>query len=184
MPRAIEHFNGKALVYLSGPITGLTYEGCTDWRDYVSAAFPNHILGLSPLRAKTYLKGLGKIENDKLGNIASPLVTDRGINTRDHNDVLRSSVMLVNLLGCTKDNPDTRISIGTVAEMAWAWDHQIPQIVAMEDGNVNIHSHPMLNTWIDFRVNNLDEAIRTAVAICSPLESMIYTYIGQTEKAM
>lgn len=160
-----------SLVYLSGPISGLTFGECTDWREYVTRAFPPHIQGVSPLRAKRFLQEVGKIEK----SYAFPLATDRGINTRDHFDVLRSTVMLVNLLGCTKDNPSTRVSIGTVGEMAWAWDHQIPIVCAMEPDGLNVHDHPMLNEWINYRVASLDEAIEITVAVISPHEKYIWT---------
>lgn len=40
-------------VYLAGPITGLTFEGCKSWREYAIAKLePRGIRGLSPLRAK------------------------------------------------------------------------------------------------------------------------------------
>ena len=49
-------------VYLAGPITGLTFEGCTDWRDYAIASLAdNAIKGLSPMRAKEFLKHLGPL---------------------------------------------------------------------------------------------------------------------------
>ena len=45
------------LVYLAGPITGLTFDGCTDWREYAKKSLAEAgIDGLSPMRAKDYLK--------------------------------------------------------------------------------------------------------------------------------
>jgi hypothetical protein len=160
-----------SLVYLSGPISGLTFGECTDWREYVSRAFPPHIQGVSPLRAKRFLADKGKLE----GAYEYPLATSRGINTRDLFDVRRSSVVLVNLLGCTKDNPKTKVSIGTVAEMVVAFDHHIPIVCAIEPDGLNIHEHPMLNEWIDYRVTSLDEAIEITTAVISPHEKYIWT---------
>lgn len=154
----------QSLVYLSGPISGLTYGECTDWREYVSDMFPPHINGISPLRAKSFLKGKGVI-NDSYEDFV--LGRSRSINTRDHFDVRRADIVLVNLLGCLKSDPKAKVSIGTVGEMAWAWDRGIPIVCAVEPDGVNIHDHPMLNEWIDFRVTNLDEAITTTIAILS-----------------
>ena len=40
-------------VYLAGPITGLTYDGATDWRHAVAADLNSvGIKGLSPMRGK------------------------------------------------------------------------------------------------------------------------------------
>ncbi len=44
-------------VYLAGPIAGCSYAGCTDWREYaIGALLDAGIKGLSPMRAKEYLK--------------------------------------------------------------------------------------------------------------------------------
>ncbi len=45
-----------SFVYLSGPITGCSYGGATDWRGYVKSQLKKYnIPSLSPLRAKDYL---------------------------------------------------------------------------------------------------------------------------------
>jgi hypothetical protein len=163
-----------SLVYLSGPISGCTFGECTDWREYASRAFPAHIQGISPLRAKRFLEEKGIIDKSYEDFV---LGTSRGINTRDHFDTLRASAVLVNLLGCLKtDNP--RVSIGTVGEMAWAWDHRVPIICAIEPDGLNVHEHPMLNEWIDYRVTSLDEAIETVVAVLSPQEKFMHNNLA------
>lgn len=95
------------LVYLAGPITGLTWGESTDWREYVK----NYISTLSPLRGKQRLREIA-------GNIPimdsyedHPLTTAKGINTRDYNDVKRADAIFVNFLGAKK------VSIGTVMEI-------------------------------------------------------------------
>lgn len=163
------------LVYLSGPISGLRFGECTDWREYASRAFPPHIQGISPMRGKRFLENAGIIEG---GYAEDPLSTSRGINTRDRFDTLRSDVILVNLLGQTGDNPSARVSIGTVMEVAWAYDHNIPVICAMEPEG-NVHDHPMLNDSTSFRVYGLDEAIELAVTIISPHEKYAWTRINE-----
>ena len=46
-------------VYLAGPITGLTYDGATDWRAYAKARLAKFgIQAVSPMRAKEFLKAL------------------------------------------------------------------------------------------------------------------------------
>jgi predicted small integral membrane protein len=48
-------------VYLAGPIAGLSYKGATDWRDQAIASLAEAgIRGLSPMRAKEYLRGAEK----------------------------------------------------------------------------------------------------------------------------
>ena len=150
-----------SLVYLAGPITGLTYEGCTDWRDQVRDSVHPSIQTLSPLRGKQYLKerceqGGGVVQ---MSYEDSPLSSARGINTRDHWDATRCDVLFVNLLGSKK------VSIGTVMEIAWAYTHQIPVILVIEDNGLNIHEHAMINQCIGFRVSTLQKGIEILEAI-------------------
>ncbi len=143
------------LVYLAGPITGCTYGDCTDWRDLVSARLDcASTKCLSPMRGKAFLQDETSVGN----NYPNPLACPRGIMTRDHWDATRCTVLLVNLLGAT------RVSIGTVMEIAWAWDHGIPVVAVMErDGNP--HDHAMIQEAIGFRVETLDEGIQVVKAI-------------------
>src|SRR5271157_1829498 len=101
-----------SLVYLAGPITGLTYQGCTDWRQKAMDYLAEYgIQGLSPLRAKDYLLNETSIADTYDDTILS---SQRGIFARDKFDCERSDVIFVNLLGAQ------RVSIGTVMEIGWA----------------------------------------------------------------
>lgn len=146
-------------VYLAGPITGLTYEGCTDWREFaIKELGAAGITGLSPLRAKDYLKNIGVL-GDEYQDI--PLSTARAITTRDRWDATRCDVIFVNLLGAD------RVSIGTVMELAWADSCRIPSIVVME-AEGNLHDHSMLKEVIGFRATTLTEGLHIAKAILTP----------------
>ena len=147
-------------IYLAGPITGLSYSGCTEWRASAIGELAKHgITGLSPMRGKEYLATLNEAMTadgnryQKFGTLS----TNRGIMTRDHWDATRCDVLLVNLVGAKI------VSIGTVMEIAWAWDNGIPVVCAMEEGN--IHEHGMVLEAIGFRVHTLEEAIQVAIAI-------------------
>src|SRR5271167_1832462 len=113
-----------SLVYLAGPITGLTYEGCVDWRqkaiDYLDQF---GIQGLSPLRSKDYLLQETSVADSYEEKILS---TQRGIYGRDKFDCERADVVLVNVLGAK------RVSIGTVMEIAWATGKNTPVVLVME----------------------------------------------------
>jgi hypothetical protein len=142
-------------VYLAGPITGCTYTGCTDWRTHVSDLLAlADITALDPMRGKQFLTDETSVGN----NYQHPLGTPRGIMTRDHWDCTRCNVLLVNLLGAT------RVSIGTVMEIAWAWDSSIPVVVVMESEG-NPHDHAMIQEATGFRVSTLDEAVDVVVAL-------------------
>lgn len=140
----------RQIVYLAGPITGCSYDGCTDWRERFEKELTNETTqALSPMRGKNYLAGLDEIALDYPGHVMS---CQHGIMVRDHFDTKRCVILVVNLLGADK------VSIGTVMEIAWAWDNQIPVVCMMEDEG-NLHDHPMLREAIGFRVKTEDEAL-------------------------
>lgn len=156
-------------VYPAGAISGLTFADAVDWREKIRDAVPVHINTLSPLRGKYYLQDL--IKHDKIDGSYDefPLSSARGINTRDHWDVMRCDVVFVNLLGTTK------VSIGTVMEIAWAHAYRKPVILVIEEEN--IHSHPMIDECVGFVVDSLEKGIQTLIAIASTdhqLTSPIY----------
>lgn len=150
------------IVYLAGPITGCDYNGCTDWRDSVKETLARSaIKGVSPMRGKEYLKQIGTIsgtgeEYAHLGPISLP----RGVMTRDRWDATRCNVLLVNLLGAS------RVSIGTVMEIAWADLSRIPIVCVIEDEG-NPHEHMMVTEAIGYRVNNMDQAVHIIKAMAA-----------------
>lgn len=156
------------LVYLAGPITGLSYEGSTDWRAHAYQALNRMSYGrietLSPMRHKEYLRGTGPILDTYENTVLS---SQRGIFYRDKLDCTRADLVLVNMLGAT------RVSIGTVMEIAWANARDIPIVLVMEDegalnGESNIHEHSMLREACGFRIASLSEAYRTVAKILLP----------------
>lgn len=150
-------------IYLAGPITGVTYNGCTEWREFVSDRVPNHVHTLSPMRGKEHLKhkeANGVIDDHYLDDT---LASVKGINTRDYWDVQKCDLIFVNLLGAT------RVSIGTVMEIAWARAFDKPVICIMEDDN--IHNHSMLNYTCGYIVRTMEEALDVLEAvICTDKE--------------
>jgi hypothetical protein len=142
-------------VYLAGPITGCNYGECTDWRKFATEQLENvNIKGLDPMRCKDYLANETSLGND----YESPLSCSRGIMTRDSWDCTRCNVLLVNLLGATK------VSLGTVMEIAWAWNTRTPIIVVIEPEG-NPHDHAMIREAIGFRAQSLEEGLAIAKAI-------------------
>lgn len=147
----------ESLLYLAGPITGVSYGESTDWRTYVSWKLPGHIKGVSPMRGKNYLSKERKIKDSYEEN---PLSSQRGITCRDRFDVMRCDMLFVNFLGAQK------VSVGTVMEIAWADMLRKPIVVVMEKDNV--HSHAMVREATGFVVSTLDEGIHIATAVLSP----------------
>jgi len=113
-----------------------------------------------PMRHKYIGFGNGEISHNfhtyaHLG----PLFTSKGIMTRDHNDVMTSDIVLIDLTGCKE------VSKGSLMELAWAYAYRIPTIVVMEPSG-NIHdNHPMISEAIDYRVQSLEEAAEIVTSI-------------------
>lgn len=145
------------LVYTAGPISGLSYEGATDWRKFVAEHINHRILTLSPMRGKDFLSGEKHIKDSYE---ATTLATEKGINTRDYFDVRRADAILVSFLGATK------VSIGTVMEVAWARAFNKPVVCCMERSN--IHQHSMLNYACGYIVEDLTTGIATLEALLLP----------------
>ena len=166
----------KYLAYLAGPITGCSFDGCVDWREYAIKKLPSEIVGLSPMRGKTYLEGVEKIADSysydaktgydivkktSFAHLSSVMSCARGITTRDFNDCRRADVIIVNLLGAEK------VSIGTVMELAWAKAFNIPVVLVMEEKG-NVHEHAMISECVGFRVSTLDDAIDVVTMLLLP----------------
>jgi len=148
----------RPTVYLAGPITGLSYGECTDWRETVTNQLLDcGIIAFSPMRNKQFLSGETKIHHSYSGDVMS---CQRGIYARDKWDVLRVDVVLFNLLGAQI------VSIGTVMEVAWAADRGKPAVLVME-AKGNIHTHPMLLEACPFFVHTLDDGVDTVKRLLS-----------------
>jgi nucleoside 2-deoxyribosyltransferase len=144
----------KKVLFLAGPLTGVSYSDALDWRKYVESRLPPDVIAFSALRGKPH------VTRERVLKDAYPehlLSTPQGTITRDRNDVSRCDALFVNFLNSDK------VSIGTIMEMAWADARRIPIILVMEASN--IHDHAFVRQVAGFITNNLDEAIETAVGV-------------------
>ncbi len=134
--------NKQRSVYLSGPMTGCSFQEANDWR--VTAA---HIFGsydietLSPMR----------------GEHGSEPMHPRTMTARDRMDLKGSDLVLMNLLDAT------RVSIGSMIELGWADLLQIPVIVVGSAGNR--HQHVMVNSIIAATTMDLSEAVELCLVL-------------------
>ena len=146
----------ELLIFLAGPLTGVSYEESIAWRSYVSSKLPPFMRAYSALRGKDYLA-----EEDALKDVYEehPLSSQKGITSRDRMDVMRCDLLFVNFLGAK------RVSIGTLMEIAWADILRKPILVVMERDN--IHAHGFVKEVASYIVSDLDEAIKLATDVCS-----------------
>lgn len=148
----------EKLVYLAGPITGLTYADAQDWRDFAKVQLAPHIVALSPLRCKQYLSKETSL--DAMGYSNHPLSSPKGITSRDRFDCQRADAIIFNFLGAK------RVSVGTCVEIGWADAARRPMVAVMEKDN--IHHHAIVNDCVPYIVPTLSEAIEIVKAILLP----------------
>jgi len=147
-------------VYLAGPITGLSFKGCTDWREGAKEHLDKFgIDAFSPMRKKGFLARYKHLSAK--GYDLHALSTPSGITTRDRMDCQKRDIVIANLLGAEK------ISAGTMIEYGWADSARRPVISVMEPKG-NPHDHAMVNHIAGYRVETLEEALDLAIAILLP----------------
>jgi nucleoside 2-deoxyribosyltransferase len=136
-------------VYLARPITGCTYEEVVAY--YVETIALLRGFGfevLFPMCGKNYLRSETVFKSE---GYVQPLSTNRAIVGRDRWMVKQSDIVLANLSG------SRQVSIGTVCELAWAFDAGKHVLVVMELGNV--HEHAFVLEFADAIFETVDEAL-------------------------
>ena len=103
---------------------------------------------LQPMTAKGYLRN--EIAYKAYG-YDNPVSTNHAILRRDHWMVSQCDILLANLNLGTQ-----RVSIGTVAELAWAYHMNKHTVVVM--GGPNIHKHAFILDMADVIFPNMQEA--------------------------
>lgn len=148
--------NHKKTVYLAGPITGLSYRGCTDWRKVVAAQFAPDIKCADPLRGShEFLKAEQSIADHYPTTLYH---SEAALFKRDLIDVRTCDLVFLNLLGATDK------STGSTSELAWAFILEKPVVLVMEPSG-NPHEHAFVRQMCPFRVDNLGDAMEVARSI-------------------
>lgn len=142
------------LVYLAGPITGMSLAGANGWRQTAKeylAAFG--ISALDPLRGKDYLNSIvGKYGVYAKEYSTHPMSTAHGITHRDRWDATRCDLMFVYF-----PKKVATVSIGTVMEIAWASLSGVYILAVMDEEN--IHNHGMLTESCSLVLPSFEEAL-------------------------
>ena len=147
----------ERFVYLGGPISGYAFDELVKWREYCVTKFPKWLKPLSPLRGKSYLRDMCG-EKTIVDHYANKILsTSRGITVRDRNDVMRADAVFFNLLDTTK------VSIGSVLEIAWGDMMRKPIIIVMEKDN--IHQHSMIRESVGYITESLDEGVDVLIQV-------------------
>ena len=163
------------LVYLSGPIAGLSYKKSVSWRDEADAKLragsDGRVVGLSPMRGKEVLSRMRKIEAWSQKLVGTVNCDARSITQRDRNDTMRQADLMLVYWGEMFDRP----SVGTMIEFGWADAARIPVIQATgtwpkKSSLDYIYlkrtvEHPIVQGIAGWTVETLDEAVMIALQI-------------------
>jgi len=141
-------------VYLAGPITGLSWVGANDWREWFANQMPRNVAAINPLRMKSYLTSEQAIKDQYPNTLMSGA---KAITARDRFDVMRCDVVLANVLGAKS------VSIGTVMECAWADILRKPIVLVIDDPNP--HRHAMLMDVVSWICPTLDDAVKVILGM-------------------
>lgn len=150
---------GNGTVYLSGPITGESYETARfGWRKYVADRLNPGIKPLSPMRHEGHLSEVqGGLEDHYPKHFFSD---GRALVEKDELDILRSDIVLVNLQRAH------RVSIGSVYEIGFARAHR-KMIILVVDKDDKWHKHPFVRVPAAMVLTSLDDAIDAVNSLLS-----------------
>lgn len=151
-------------VYLSGPITGLTYKQARyGWRASVAEVLEKDGIGvLSPMRHEGHLAELARrtIKADMPEPVFNHFFSrPKMIVAKDLLDIDMSDIVLTNFLG-TKV-----VSQGSIAEMGYAYAKDKTIITVMEPGNP--HDSVFVKEMSAAVLDNLDDAVAVIRSLLS-----------------
>ncbi|KKL99948.1 hypothetical protein LCGC14_1809300 [marine sediment metagenome] len=142
----------QQVVYLAGFIS-TEHPETFEWRNRVGFTLQqvHGFQTLSPLRGKAELT---RTSTD--GGISSTEHTPHDIILRDFGDIARSDLVLVNL----NTYGSTRPLVGTIFELAWAWEHRKPVIAFCEADNYLMRKHPFVQESVAHYFEAEQEAVK------------------------
>lgn len=135
-------------IYLAHPISGLSYDEIVTYYEDTIYQLPRYEI-LCPMTAKPALRNEKRL---RAFDYDYPTATNKAILRRDHWMVEQADIVYVNLIGATE------VSIGCVAELAWAWHLCKHTVVALE--KESIHWHAFVIEMSDIIWDTHNEAIK------------------------
>jgi len=134
-------------IYLAGYISGNAIEECLKWRNHLTDIY----------RKNKDIKFINPLAGHDTKSISDQGLTsdipNKGIIYKDYISVSNSDLIIVNLDTFGEDRP----LIGTIAELAWAWEKKIPVIAF--GGRSYYYKHPFIDEFITVYEDNLENLI-------------------------
>lgn len=140
----------KRKIYLAGLIS-TDFTESLDWRYRVTPRLEE--IGFevsSPLHGKKDLRN-----QTKDGGMNYTCNSSKSIILRDRRDVREADILLVHL----ELFGSTRPLLGTIAELAWAWDQRTPVVAICNLNNDYMRKHPFMAEFISHYEPTEDAAI-------------------------
>ena len=136
-------------VYLAGLIS-TTAPYSLSWRQEAEASLVDVATVLSPVRGKGNL-----FTESTDGGVTSNVLTSSDVILRDYQDIRKSDVILVHLELFGSDRP----MMGTLFELAWAWEHRTPVVAIASPTNTLMRTHPFIVQAVSHYCADLDSAL-------------------------
>lgn len=145
--------------YLSGLINTAVLQ-TLEWRLKARRDLKEKFEVIDPLRGKEKIYYGHDAVADQTNGMRSGVMSNRQLLLRDYRDVHSVDVLLVNL----DDYAGGRPLVGTLFELAWAWESRIP-IVGFAPEDCWIREHCFIQEVVGEMFSSLDEAIRYLVEV-------------------
>ena len=137
------------IVYLAGLIS-TDHPQSLEWRD--DAAFKLDagwgIDSLSPLRGE-------QMSTSKDGGLTTSGQGAKSMMLRDYADIQQADIVLVNLNTWGSPRP----LVGTIMELAWAWEHRMPVVAVCAKDDTLMRNHPFVQECVVQYCETMEEAI-------------------------
>lgn len=154
----------KRVVYLAGLIS-TDFPESLAWRERIAPKLT--WLGFS---VRTPMQGKKNLKNETVdGGINSTSLTSRDIILRDRRDVREADIILAHLESFGSPRP----LLGTIAELAWAWDQRVTVIGIAAEDNYLMRKHPFMAEFIAHYVSTEEEAAAFLGVNFSPYQSEV-----------
>ncbi len=137
-------------VYLAGPITGLTMEQATDWRNK-----SKETLRRQGYRVIDPMEGEADTLNEQHVDLRKRVAEIVHI---DKYYVDQSDIIFVNF---TEFAPET--SVGTISELAWAWSNGSIIVAVVPEGCP--YDRKWLDVFYTFKVDTLEQGLKKVQGI-------------------
>lgn len=141
--------------YLAGYIQGSVIEKCVAWRKKIRETYDNWPTGRYPINWMDPLNGenFNEISPDGLKGVFPP----NAIVHKDYNCVRKADLLIVNTDTFGQDRP----LLGTVYELAWAYDWRKPVIMITD--NVVWKNHPFVTNTVSWYVKSVEELLEKKI---------------------